>query len=84
MEKSGILLQFEKAAETNNGDITCYLFSLEDAAAHLSVTDSSGILNIEKQIKKFNSIKIESHMQDIFGNTNILKLQPPNFPSVKR
>ena len=48
VEKSGILLQFEKAAETNNGDITCYVFSLEDAAAHLSVTDSSGVLNIEK------------------------------------
>ena len=41
-----------KAAETNNGDLTCYVFSLEDAVAHLSITDSSGILTTEKS-KKF-------------------------------
>ena len=46
--KSGILLQIEKAPETSNGDLTCYVFSLEDAVAHLSVTDPSGILAIEK------------------------------------
>ena len=49
VEKSGILLQIEKAPETSDGDLTCYVFSLEDAAAHLSVTDPSGILRIEKQ-----------------------------------
>ena len=48
VEKSGILLQIEKVAETSDGDLTCYIFSLEDAVAHLSVTDSSGILTIEK------------------------------------
>ena len=48
VEKSGILLQTEKAPETSDGDITCYVFSLEDAVAHLSVTDPSGILTIEK------------------------------------
>ena len=48
VEKSGILLQIEKAPETSDGDLTCYVFSLEDAAAHLSVTDPSGILRIEK------------------------------------
>ena len=41
VEKSGMLLQVEKAPETSNGDLTCYVFSLEDA--HLSVTDPSGI-----------------------------------------
>ena len=46
--KIGILLQIEKAPETNNGHLTCYAFILEDAVAHLSVTDPSGILTIEK------------------------------------
>ena len=48
VEKSGILLQIEKAPETSNGELTCYVFSLEDAVAHLSVTNPSGILTIEK------------------------------------
>ena len=48
VEKSGILLQIEKAPEASNGDLTCYVFSLEDAVAHLSITDPSGILTIEK------------------------------------
>ena len=48
VEKSGILLQIEKVPETINGDLTCHIFSLEDAVAHLSVTDPSGILTIEK------------------------------------
>ena len=43
-----ILLQIEKAPEAGNGDLTYYVFSLEDAVAYLSVTDPSGILNIEK------------------------------------
>ena len=47
-KKKGILLQIEKAPETSGGDLTCYVFSLEDAVAHLSVTDPSGILTIEK------------------------------------
>ena len=48
MEKSCILLQIEKAPEAS-GDLMCYVFSLEDAVVHLSVTDPSGILTIEKQ-----------------------------------
>ena len=48
VEKSGILLQIEKAPEASNGDLTCYVFSLEDAVAHLSVTDPSSILTIDK------------------------------------
>ena len=48
VEKSGILRQIKKAPETSGGDVTCYVFSLEDAVAHLSVTDLSGILTIEK------------------------------------
>ena len=43
VEKSDILLQIEKAPEVSNGDLTCYMFSLEDAVAQLSVTDPSGI-----------------------------------------
>ena len=48
VEKSGILLQIEKAPEASNGDLTCYMFSPEDAVAHLSVTDPNGILTIKK------------------------------------
>ena len=48
MEKSLILLQIEKALEASNGYVTCYVSSLEDEVAHLSVTDPSGILTIEK------------------------------------
>ena len=48
MGKSGILLQIEKAPKTSNGDLTCYVFSLEDAVAHLSVINPSAILIIEK------------------------------------
>ena len=48
VEKSGILLQIEKAPETSNGHLTCYVFSLEDVVAHLSVTNPSSILTIEK------------------------------------
>ena len=45
--KSGILLQIEKVPEAS-GDLTCYVFSLKDAVAHLSITDPRGILTIEK------------------------------------
>ena len=48
VEKSDILLQIGKVPETSNGDLICYVSSLEDAAAHLSVTDHSSILTIEK------------------------------------
>ena len=47
VEKRVLLLQIEKAPEIS-GDLTCYVFSLEDAVAHLSVTNPSGILTIEK------------------------------------
>ena len=48
VRKSGILLQIEKAAEISDGDLTWDVFSLEDAVAHLSVTNTSGILTTEK------------------------------------
>ena len=48
VKKSGIVLEIEKVPEANNGDLTCYVFSLKDAAAHLNVTNPSGILTIEK------------------------------------
>ena len=45
--KSGILLQIKKAPEFSD-DLMCYVFSLKDAVNHLSVTDPSSILTIEK------------------------------------
>ena len=48
VEKSSILLQIERAPKTGNGDLICYMFSLKDAVAHISVTNPSGILAIEK------------------------------------
>ena len=48
VEKNGILLQIEKIPETSNDDLTYYVFSLEDAVTHLSITDPSSILTIEK------------------------------------
>ena len=65
VEKSGILLQTEKAAEASDGDFTSYMFRLEDVVAHLSVTNSKVILTTEKQ-KKITSIKMESHMLENF------------------
>ena len=43
-----VLLRIEKAAETSDGGLTRYVFSLEDGVAHLAVTNPSGILTIEK------------------------------------
>ena len=45
--EQGIILQMEKVVEAS-GDLMCYVFSLEDVVAHISVTDPSGILTIEK------------------------------------
>ena len=47
MEKSGILVAIKNVPEAS-GDLMCYVLSLEDALAHLSVTDPGGILMIEK------------------------------------
>ena len=48
VEKSVVLLLIEKVSEASKGDLSCYMFSLEYAVAHLSVTNASGILTIEK------------------------------------
>ena len=64
VEKNGILLQIEKAADTTGGDLTCHVFSLEDAVAHLSFTNPNGILTIENN--KIKLIKMESHMSENF------------------
>ena len=48
VEKSDILLQIEKVPEASNGDIPCYVFSLEDTVAHLNVISSDEILTTEK------------------------------------
>ena len=42
VEKSVILLQIEKVPEASNGNLKCYVFSLDDAVAHFSVTNASG------------------------------------------
>ena len=45
-----MLLQIKKARETSDGDLTCYVFSFEDALAHLGVIKNpgaDGILTIE-------------------------------------
>ena len=47
-EKSGTLLQIKKIPQASNGDLTCCMFNLEDAVAHLAVTDPRGILTVEK------------------------------------
>ena len=47
VERSGILLQIERATDASDGDLVCYVFSLEDAVAHLD-TSSGEILTIEK------------------------------------
>ena len=43
-----INLQIKKASEASGDYLMCYVFSLEDPLAHLSATDPSGILTIEK------------------------------------
>ena len=48
VEKKDILLQIEKTPEASNNSLTYHVFSLEDAVAHLSVTNPSRILTIEK------------------------------------
>ena len=47
VEKSSIVLQIEKVTDTS-GDLTYYVFSLEDVVALLSVTDPSSILTIKR------------------------------------
>ena len=47
VERSGMLLQIERAADASDGDLICYVFSLEDAVADLN-TSSEEILTIEK------------------------------------
>ena len=47
VERSGILLQIERVADASDGDLVCYVFSLENAVAHLN-TSSGEILTIEK------------------------------------
>ena len=48
VENSSIPLKNEKEPETS-GDLTCHVFALEDAVAHIRVTDLTGILTIEKR-----------------------------------
>ena len=47
-EKRSILLRIEKAAESSDGDLSCYVFSFEDVVTHLAVSNLGRILAIEK------------------------------------
>ena len=47
VEKSGILLQIEKAPEASGGDLTCHVYSLKDTMARRNVTDFSSIFTIK-------------------------------------
>ena len=40
--------QLEKVAKSSDSDLMCHVFSLEDAVAHLTVSDLIRILTIEK------------------------------------
>ena len=48
VEKSDNLLQIEKRVENGDGDLTCHVFSIDNPAAHLAVSEGSRIVTIEK------------------------------------
>ena len=48
VERSSILLEIEESADTSDGDFKHHAFSLHNAVAHLTTTNPSGILSIEK------------------------------------
>ena len=48
VDRSGILLQIERAAEQNDDDLLCYVFSLEDSVCHLNNHHDGELLTIEK------------------------------------
>ena len=48
-----MLLQIEKAPETSDGDLICYVLNFENALAHLGVIENIGadcIITIEKKV----------------------------------
>ena len=58
----GVLLQTEKVPEAGGGDRTCHVFSLEDTAACLNVTDPSGISTIEKKDIQWRQLRMDLHL----------------------
>ena len=60
VERSGILLQIERAADASDGDLVCNVFSLEDAVAHLN-TSSGEILTIEKYSESMLFMALINH-----------------------
>ena len=46
--EQSIILPIKKASEPGGDDLMCYVLSLEDAGAHISLTHPDGILMIEK------------------------------------
>ena len=47
VEKSDVLLQIEKPAESRNCDLACHVFCVEDAVGYLVTSDPSDMLTIE-------------------------------------
>ena len=47
-EKKPTLIQIVKATKSSNGNITCHVFSFEDAVAHLATSYPNEILTIER------------------------------------
>ena len=64
VERSGILLQIERAADASDGDLVCYVFSLEDGVADLN-TSSEEILTIEKESKSMLFMALINHKKFI-------------------
>ena len=48
VQKSSILLQIKKAAESSDGDLTCHVFTFEYATRHLTTRNLNEILIIEE------------------------------------
>ena len=51
IEKRGTLLQTEKAVDNSHSDLTCHVFSLENAVVHLSISNPNGDSTIEIKAK---------------------------------
>lgn len=48
LEKSGVLLQIEKTAESSDDNLRCHEFIVEDVVIHLAINDPSEVITIKK------------------------------------
>lgn len=51
LEKSGVLLQIEKTAESSDDDPKYHVLSLADSVAYLTIRNHSKIFTIEKSVR---------------------------------